>query len=265
MLEADLEIATEIARETGNVLLSYFGSDRVAAQSKGERDIVTAADLASERLLVQRLSESFPGDGVVGEEGARLRAQSDRRWLIDPLDGTVNYAHGIPIWCVSIALFEGATPVLGVVHDPIRAETFHGAQGAGVRCNGTPISCGPVREAALAVVHMTIDFNERSQLEGLEDIQVIAPRVMRTRNIGSAALALAYVAAGRLDAMIHRFANAWDYGAGALLVQEAGGSVTGVDGEPYTDRTFAVAAAATTELRRELLSFLRGPGQPTLQ
>jgi myo-inositol-1(or 4)-monophosphatase len=265
VLQADLNAVTDIAREAGEILLSYFGTDRLATRAKGDRDVVTAADLASEHLLLQRLSDAFPGDGVVGEEGTRVPASTGRRWLIDPLDGTLNFAHGIPIWCVSVALFEGAIPILGVVHDPIRAETFSGARGLGAWCNGSPAMCSEVRRAASAVVHLTIDFNERSLLEGLEDIRLLAPRVMRTRNIGSAALALAYVAAGRLDAMLHRFANAWDYGAGAFLVQEAGGSTSGIDGEPYTDQTFAIAAAATPELRAELLSLLRDPNRPTLQ
>ena len=264
-LQSDLEIASEIAIETGQVVLSYFGTDRVDARSKGERDIVTAADVASERLLLQRLSQAFPGDGVVGEEGTRTASAGTRRWLVDPLDGTVNYSHGIPIWCVSLSLFEGDHPVLGVIHDPIRGETFRGAAGLGAWCNDTPIHCSSLTDAASAMVHLTIDFHEESLIPGLNDIRVIAPRVLRTRNFGSAALALTYVAAGRLDGMIHRLANAWDYGAGVLLVQEAGGFVTDFDSRAYTEGTKALIAAATPVLQGTLLELLRESDSPGLK
>jgi myo-inositol-1(or 4)-monophosphatase len=229
----------------------------MGARLKGPRDVVTAADLASERHVLRRLTELFPGDGVVAEEGGRVPAGGGRAWYVDPLDGTMNFSRGIPVWAVSLALFEDGRPALGVVHDPIRQEAFTALAGSGAWCNEEPITCSDVTELSSAVVHVTIDFNDASMLEGVDDIKLVAPRVLRTCNLGSAALALAYVAAGRFDAMLHRFAHAWDYGAGVVLVQEAGGSVTDLRGAPYTSDTFALAAGSTLRLQGSLLDLLR--------
>ena len=252
----DLNTAIDIAVEAGGVVLSYFGTDRVDARAKGDRDVVTAADTASETLILTRLREAFPGDGVVAEEGGKEAARGRRRWYVDPLDGTLNYSRGLPVWCVSLALFDGDQPVLGVVHDPIRGETFSAEAGSGARLNGDPITTSGTTRLEDAFVHLTIDFHEASLAAGLEDMEQLAPRVLRTRNIGSAALALAYVAAGRLDGMVHRFANAWDYGAGVLLVREAGGAITEVAGAPYTVNSLAVLAAATEQLHGGLAGLL---------
>ncbi|MBV9282232.1 MAG: inositol monophosphatase, partial [Chloroflexi bacterium] len=257
--------AIDIAKEAGAIALSYFDTERVGTRAKGERDVVTAADLASEQLMVRRLTEAFPGDGIVAEEGSRVGAAGERRWFLDPVDGTVNYARGVHVWCVSLSLFEGKYPLLGVIHDPIRGETFSALRGQGARCNDRPIVTSGIAKPSSALVHITVDFHDDSQLLGLEDVRALAPRVFRTRNIGSAALALAYIAAGRLDGMVHRLANTWDYGAGVLLVQEAGGRATSIGGEEYTDTTRALLAAATPELHRALFDILRGVGGSPLQ
>lgn len=256
-LEHELEVAEAVARETGEVLLARVDPGKMGARAKGERDVVTAADFAGEAHSYRRLNEAFPEDGIIGEEGSRLLANAGRRWCIDPLDGTVNYAHGIPLWCVSISLFEGSQPVLGVVHDPLRGETFSAARYLGARCNGASISTSGRTRPADAMVHITVDFREESLHSGLEDLTALAPRVLRTRNLGSAALALSYVAAGRLDAMLHRHAYPWDYGAGIVLVQEAGGAATGIAGEQYSVDTSAVAVAATEPLRAILVEVIR--------
>lgn len=260
-LTGDLEIAAIIAEEAGDLVLSYFRSDRLDTRAKGDRDLVTRADMESERLIRDRLGAAFPEDGLVGEEGTDRESASGRHWFVDPVDGTLNYAHGLPIWCVSLSLFEGGRPVLGVIRDPLRGETFTAARGHGVRCNEAVVETSGVTRLTDALVHLTIDFNEESLRAGLEDIQVLAPRVLRTRNIGSAALALAYVAAGRLDAMLHRYAHPWDYGAGVLMVEEAGGAVTDLDVRPYTSATEALVAGATPALRSALAALLlAGPG-----
>lgn len=248
-LETELEAAAGIAREAGQLILTYVRGDRMDARAKGQKDVVTAADTASEALVSTRIRTLFPGDGIVAEEGTSEPASSDRRWYVDPLDGTVNFAHRLPIWCVSISLFEGDQPILGVIHDPVLNETFTAARGKGASLNGQPIATSGVSQPEDAFVHLTIDFNPESLWAGLEDIRILAPGVLRTRNIGSAALALAYVACGRFDAMVHRLANTWDYGAGVLLVREAGGSVSQVDGSTYRAEASAVVAASTEDLR----------------
>lgn len=259
-MQDHIDAATEIARKSGEIALSYFAADRMETRAKGYRDVVTLADTESERYITSALAEAFPGDGVVGEEGAAVPSENGRRWYVDPVDGTLNYSRGIPIWCVSLSLFDEQGPLLGVVHDPIRGETFAAGRGAGARCGGTPLRTSGLRALQDAVVHVTVDFREESLLEGLDDLSRLAPRVLRTRNIGSAALALAYVAAGRFDAMIHRYAHTWDYGAGVLLVREAGGSVSDLAGNEYSVDTFAVGCASTEELRRGLVEAIELPG-----
>lgn len=255
--DAELDEAVRIAIEAGQILLSYFNTDRVDVRAKGPRDVVTAADIAAENQVMSRLQRAFPRDGIVAEEGGRVDSLGGRRWYVDPLDGTLNYSRGLPLWCVSIALFEGERPVLGVVHDPIRAETFYTTRGRGARCGERTIEVTDPKSLSDACVHVTIDFNESSRLEGIEDVRHVAPRVLRTRNIGSAALALAYVAAGRFDAMIHRSANTWDYAAGVALVEAAGGVVTDMSGEPFSEATRSMVAAASPLIHRELLALVR--------
>jgi len=262
MAARELSQAAEIAREAGTVLLPYMASERMETRAKGDRDVVTAADMAAEALIRTRLAEAFPGDGMLGEEGTDVAASGQRCWCIDPLDGTLNFSRMLPIWCVSLALFEGSQPVLGVIHDPIRGETFTAARGVGAFCDGLRIVTSGRSRLAEAFVHMTVDFHEGSMREGLEDLVELAPRVYRTRNIGSAALALAYVAAGRFDAMMHRYANPWDYGAGVVLIEEAGGTVTNIAGDPYTLSDRSVVTASGSELHAALLALVK-PSRPS--
>jgi myo-inositol-1(or 4)-monophosphatase len=256
-LQKQLDAAAQIAREAGEILLSYSGSDRIDVQTKGLRDVVTAADFSAEKHILSRLRDQFAGDGVVAEEGGAVESESGRRWYVDPLDGTVNYSRGIPIWCVSMALMEGGKPVLGVVYDPIRDEMFTAVSGHGARCNGLLIRCSNPDSLSATYVHVTIDFNQSSMLEGIDDITAVAPRVLRTRNIGSAALALAYVAAGRFDAMLHRYANTWDYAGGVALIAEAGGVVSDMEGRPFSETSVTMVAAANEKVHSGLLDLLR--------
>lgn len=264
-MQQDIDTITAIAREAGTVALSYFRSDRMEAREKGERDVVTAADIAAERLIVDRIRKAFPRDGIVAEEGSEAVSQGGRVWYIDPLDGTLNYSRGIPIWCVSIGLFEDGKPALGVIHDPTRDETFTATAGDGAWRGGARLRCSNVTNPADAFVHLTVDFKDPHLLVGLDDLRLLAPIVLRTRNIGSAALALAYVAAGQLDAMIHRSASTWDYCAGIALVQEAGGVVTSMSGEPYVEGEESMLAAATPELHEAILAHLEGNPAPRLE
>jgi len=255
-LQSELAIAVEIAQQSGRLLLEYYGTERVSTRAKGRHDVVTAVDTASEDLILERLRAAFPGDGIVAEEGSEVEARANRRWYLDPLDGTFNYSRGVPFWCVSLALFQGDEPLLGVVHDPTRGETFRAARGLGAWLNEEPIRCSGASEPSSAVLHLTVELLDDGPPQGLADLNVLAPHILRTRNTGSAALALAYVAAGRFDAMLHRFAHTWDFGAGMLLVQEAGGSASDVYGGRYSEATSAVLAAATERLHSGLLELL---------
>ncbi|MGI8967566.1 MAG: inositol monophosphatase family protein [Chloroflexota bacterium] len=263
--QSELDVASSIAVEAGEVLRGYFGSDRMDVRAKGVGDVITAADLASERLVLGRLREGFPQDGVIGEEGSDIPSANGRLWAIDPLDATLNYSRGIPVWCVSLALFAVGEPVLGVIHDPLRGETFTAERGAGATCNGRPIRTSGITAAAEALVHATVDFHDHSRDAGIADLQAIAPHVLRTRNLGSAALGLAYIAAGRLDAMLHRYAHVWDYAAGVILIREAGGVVTSMQGDPYRVETESILAAASADVHASLLARVRSGADSRLE
>lgn len=259
-LKAELQRASVIAAEAGDLAAGYFRSEAIGTREKGHRDVVTAGDLAAEDLLRNRLTEAFPLDGIVGEEGSAVRSSSGRRWYLDPIDGTLNFSRGLPVWCVSLALFDEQGPLLGVIRDPLRGETFRAARGQGADRNGERLKTSGVADLDQAVVHITIDFQDDSMQAGLADIQVLAPRILRSRNIGSAALALAYVAAGYFDAMIHRYAHTWDYGAGVLLIQEAGGRVTDMAGRTYSEGNSSLVAASSERLATDLLDAIRLTG-----
>jgi myo-inositol-1(or 4)-monophosphatase len=258
-LEHELEISTHLANSAGKILLNFFHDRQYESHKKGERDIVTTADTASEEFLIQGLTKAFPGDCVIAEEGGKVVADRSRTWYVDPLDGTVNYAYGIPHWCISIALFDGADPILGVIHDPIQGETFRAVVGAGAWRNQSRISCNPCIDLRSSCVHLTIDFDDEARQVGLKDFELVAPHVMRTRSMGSVSLALAYTAMGRLGAVVHRYAHTWDYAAGVILIREAGGIVTDLGGESYTTDTASVVAAANPHVHADLLALLRRP------
>jgi len=260
-LQRAVEAADAIAREAGVLLLNFFDSDRVDVRAKGPRDVVTAADFASEHLVVRRLRETFPEHAIVGEEGANFPGTTEYCWFIDPLDATVNFSRSIPLWCVSLSLFQETRPIVGVVYDPIRDESFSAVAQSGAFLNGVRIRTSAAEHVSQAVVQITVDFENESMRAGLDDIQKVAPRVYRTRNIGSAALGLAYVAAGRLDGMLHRFAHTWDFGAGVLLIQEAGGRVTDMNGVEYTSRSSSILAGASARLHGRLQDLLMVGGE----
>ncbi|MGI8826133.1 MAG: inositol monophosphatase family protein [Chloroflexota bacterium] len=249
--------ASDIAIKGADLALSFYSPDKMETRAKGQRDIVTAADVAVERFVRESLRKRFPADDVVGEEGGGDDSGGCRRWYVDPVDGTFNYSRGIPVWCLSLALFEARQPVLGAIRDPLRGEIFVAARGRGAKCNGATLAATSQLDLSRAVVHMTVDFDDESMNVGLDDLRRLQPKVLRTRNLGSVALALAYVAAGRLDAVLHRFAHTWDFGAGVALILETGGCVTAIDGSPYREGSTSVLAAGNGELHAALLHALR--------
>ncbi len=251
---------SEIAEEAGDLAASFFRSTSIGTRDKGDRDVVTAGDLAAEKVIRDRLQMRFPEDGIVGEEGTEISSSSGRRWYLDPIDGTLNFSRGLPLWCVSVALFDDRGPLLGVIRDPTRGETFSAGRGLGAWCNERRLYTSDIHEITQAIVHVTIDFHEDSMEAGLNDIAALAPRILRSRNIGSAALALAYVASGHFDAMVHRFAHTWDYGAGVLLVSEAGGSITDMDGDPYVEGAQSLIASSSPDLGSQLLASMESVG-----
>ncbi len=224
-----LDTAIEIAREAGQVLLAHRGVD---FELKGDFDLVTAADRASETLIIDRLRARFPEHGIVAEEGGRAEMQARFRWYVDPLDGTTNFAHGYPQWNVTLALARDGEVIAGVVFDPLNRELFAAERGAGARLNGAPmhVSRAPVLNDAL--VSTGFPSRKRHQNVNIHFYYQLAMATHGVRRGGSAALDLAYTACGRLEAFWEFGLNPWDMAAGTLLVEEAGGKTSGMQGEP---------------------------------
>ena len=222
-----------IAREAGALLMSYF--DRhIKIEYKGDVDLVTAADRASEKLIVQRLQLRWPQHGIVGEEGTRSDVGADYRWYVDPLDGTTNFAHGYPVFCVSIALARKDDELqVGVLYDPTRDELFAAERGQGATLNGKPLHVSTTARLAESILGTGFPSHKRHKNPNIHFYQQITLRSHGVRRAGSAALDLANVAAGRYDGFWEFNLNPWDTAAGVLIVQEAGGTVTRFDGAPF--------------------------------
>ena len=256
--------ASRIAREAGALLRDFYRKG-VATEYKGDVDLVTEADRASERLIVERLHAAFPAHGIYGEEGTRSHLESEYRWYIDPLDGTTNFAHGFPVFCVSMGLerrsagppaSEDGEIVAGVVFDPLRDEMFTAVKDAGAFLNGTKIRTSRTPVLSEALVATGFPSHKRHLNPNIHFYHQFTLRSHGVRRAGSAALDLAYTACGRLDAFWEFNLNAWDTAAGALLVTEAGGSMTGFNGSAF--RLNSKEVLATNGLiRNEMLGFFR--------
>jgi myo-inositol-1(or 4)-monophosphatase len=241
----------ELAREAGSVLLSYFG--KVAIEYKGEVDLVTEADRRSEKLIVGRIRRQWPSHNVMGEEGSRTETGSDFRWYVDPLDGTTNFAHGYPVFCVSIALEYKAERIAGVIYDPCRNEMFAVEKGAGATLNGKSIQVSKISRLAECLVATGFPSHKRHKNPNIHFYHQITLRSHGVRRAGSAALDLCCVACGRYDAFWEFNLNPWDTAAGALLVQEAGGSITNFTGGAF-DISSREVLASNSLVHDELLA-----------
>ncbi|MBV9304305.1 MAG: inositol monophosphatase [Acidobacteriaceae bacterium] len=228
-MEDFLDAAIAIAREAGQLLLCHRGE---GFELKGEFDLVTAADRASETLVLKRLQERFPNHGIVAEEGGRAEMKSEFRWYVDPLDGTTNFAHGFPMWNVTLAVARNEEVIAGVVFDPLNDELFAAERGAGARLNGAPIRISRARTLNNALVATGFPSRRRHRDVNIHFYYQLGMSTHGVRRGGSAALDLAYTSCGRLDGFWEFGLNPWDMAAGTLLVREAGGKVSGMRREP---------------------------------
>jgi myo-inositol-1(or 4)-monophosphatase len=231
-----LNFAIETARDAGNLLLEKFGRITTVTK-KGDINLVTEADLASEELIVERIRSHFPKHSVLAEEGGdviTIGGDSTWKWIIDPLDGTTNYAHGYPCFCVTLALEHGGEIVVGVTYDPTRNELFSAEKGRGATLNGKPIRVSVTERLSesLVVTGFPYDFKQRENFaRHLMEFMLSSRGVRRD---GSAAIDMAYVACGRYDGFWEEGLNPWDVAAGKLLIEEAGGMITYYDGSKFS-------------------------------
>ncbi|KDQ69975.1 inositol monophosphatase family protein [Streptomyces sp. NTK 937] len=237
-----LDLALEAARRAGALLRDGRPADLgVAATKSSPIDVVTEMDIGAEKLITGFLSDRRPADGFLGEEGASAEGTSGVRWVIDPLDGTVNYLYGLPTWAVSIAAERDGERVVGVVEAPMRRETFHAVLGSGAHLNGEPLRCRPTAPLDQALVSTGFNYVTEVRTHQAEVARRLIPRLRDIRRGGSAAIDLCDVAAGRLDGYFERGLHPWDLAAGDLIAREAGALTGGRPGLP-ADGDLTVAA-----------------------
>ena len=225
---------------------------------KGERDLVTDVDGAAERQIVDQIGDIFPNHAVLAEEGSIGGSDIQHRWIVDPLDGTTNFAHTLPISCVSIAYQRDGVTEVAVTFDPHRQEMFVGIRGSGAYCNEQRIQTSSTRALADSVIGTGIPYQASHLVKGIDQIRSVAERAMAIRVLGSAALEAAYVASGRLDGYWEHWGVwPWDLAAGALLISEAGGRVSGIDGREL-QLDGSEVAASNAHVHDELLAAIRG-------
>jgi myo-inositol-1(or 4)-monophosphatase len=227
-----LEKAVEIAREAGALLATYY-ERRIAFESKGEFDLITEADRASERLIVERLRTHFPSHGIVAEEGGGHESPSEYKWFVDPLDGTTNFAHSFPIFNVTMALVCGEDLILGIVYDPIRNELFTAERGSGAYLNNRRIHVSNTKRIEESLSSTGFPSRKRQHNANIYFYYQLAMSSHGVRRTGSAAIDLAWVACGRLDFFWEFGLKPWDVAGGSILIEEAGGRVSDMHGATY--------------------------------
>ena len=254
--------AADIAREAGALLMKYFHR-RVSVEYKGEADLVTEADRQSEMLIRERIRVLWPTHDILGEEQGLVDTGSEYRWYVDPLDGTTNFAHGFPVFCVSMALEHEGHGIAGVIYDPTRDELFSAARGQGAWLNGRQIWVSKIANLAECLVGTGFPSHKRHKNPNIFFYHQITLRTHGVRRPGSAALDLCNVASGRFDGFWEFNLNAWDTAAGVLIVEEAGGKVTDFHGGPFqlnSRETLASNGLVHEALLREFESIFGGRG-----
>lgn len=249
MLELDkaLEFTVDVARQAGRIQKKRYESADVAVKHKGLIDLVTEVDIECEKLITDKIAAKYPEHGILSEEGTVKENQSRHRWIIDPLDGTTNFAHRFPMFCCSIALVTDDKPVVGVAYDPLRDELFTAVKNGGAFLNGKRIQVSDVATMDNALLATGFPYDIRTTLDNnLEHFNRVALNCQAIRRAGSAVLDLAYTACGRFDGFWEQSLFAWDMAAGALIVEEAGGIVTDMEGN--TLDLFGKTLAATNRL-----------------
>lgn len=251
-----------MAREAGALLMEYF-HQHVKIEYKGDVDLVTVADRKSEALILERIRKEFPSHDVMGEEGARIETGSDYKWYVDPLDGTTNFAHGYPVFCVSLGVEYRKRRIAAVVYDPTRDEMFVAEKGAGARLNDQSIHVSTTAELGQCLIATGFPSQKRHKNPNIYFYHQLTLRTHGVRRAGSAALDLCNVASGRFEGFWEFNLNPWDTAAGVLIVEEAGGKVSDFSGGEFqiaSRETLATNGLIHEALLHEFQQILAGRG-----
>jgi myo-inositol-1(or 4)-monophosphatase len=257
-----LELATEIARDAGALAMRMRDGVTTLPTKSSPTDVVTEADKAVEQLLTDAIRAARPYDGLLGEEGANDEGTTGLRWVVDPIDGTVNYLYGIPQWAVSIGVEDAEGAVVGVVYDPAKDELWQGVRGGGSMLNGTPLQCSSVTTLAQTLVATGFGYDERRRAAQAVTLQNLLPTVRDIRRAGAGSLDLCAVAAGRVDAYYEQGLSPWDLSAGTLIAREAGARVEGLKGRPPSYDLVVAAGPGVFDALHDLLAAADADADP---
>jgi len=250
-----LPTAVEAARRAGQLIAKQYPTQRYVSR-KGYRDLVTETDLAAEKVILNLIRDRFPDHTILSEETSAGEIGDGYTWVIDPLDGTSNYTHRVPIFSVSVALLRRGRPLIGVVYDPMRDHLFASQRGSGATLNNQPLQTSVIPQLSQALIGFDWARDEEKRNHVLSRLQRVAPLCHTVRALGSAALGLTYVAAGWLDGYFHLALHPWDAAAAVLLITEAGGCCTSFDGKPF-DVSEPRCVATNGRIHEALLHALR--------
>lgn len=251
-----LAAALPIARAAGDLLAANLGGARTV-ELKGAINLVTEMDRRAEALIVEGLQRLFPDFDIIAEEGSDHHAASGYAWYVDPLDGTTNYAHGLPVFCVSMGLWHGDEPICGIVYHPMGQELFTATSGGGAYLNGHPLAVSQTADLGNAILATGFPYDIRdSEFDNLDHFARFAKTARAIRRMGAAALDLAWTAAGRFDGFWEMKLSPWDFAAATILCREAGAVVTDFDGNPFT-LARGQAVAANPALHVQLLATIQ--------
>ena len=264
MEQAIADFARDIARTAGTLLLTGFRSKETVISYKSRTNLLTNMDQKSEKFLFAEINKRFPDHSIIAEEGSRKDTSGDYIWYVDPLDGTNNYAHGIPFFCVSIGVFSRRLNRItaGAVYIPFADEMFHAVKNAGAFLNGSPIRVSDTGSLGISVVATGFPYDKgNSKKNNIREFNAMLPRIQGIRRMGAAAIDLCYVSSGWLDGYWEQGLAPWDMAAGSLIVSEAGGRVTAFSGEAF-DPEFPQVLASNGKIHDEMMTVLSTLSSP---
>jgi len=251
-----------LARQAGSLALQMRVGVETLATKSSPTDVVTKADQAVERLLTDGIRAARPDDGLLGEEGASDEGTTGLRWVVDPIDGTVNYLYGIPQWAVSIGIEDAEGTVVAVVYDPPKDELWRAVRGQGSTLNGAPLQCSDATSLAQSLVATGFGYDERRRAAQARLLPTLLPAVRDIRRMGAGALDLCAVAAGRVDAYYEQALSPWDLSAGCLIATEAGARVGGLNDKPASHDLVVAAAPGVFDALHDLLAAAGADADP---